>query len=86
MTLDARRLDQLVCPVTRTRLRYDAAAQELVSGGGRPRISDPPASPVMLVEEARKWSCEREAEYDLTGQWSGIYNYPALYPPNTFEA
>ena len=27
-----------------------------------------------------------EAEYDLNGQWSGIYNYPALYPPNTFEA
>ena len=27
-----------------------------------------------------------EAEYDLSGQWSGIYNYPALYPPNTFEA
>ena len=28
----------------------------------------------------------QEAEYDLSGQWSGIYNYPALYPPNTFEA
>ena len=27
-----------------------------------------------------------EAEYDLSGQWSGIYNYPAHYPPNTFEA
>jgi hypothetical protein len=27
-----------------------------------------------------------EAEYDLSGPWSGIYNYPALYPPNTFEA
>ena len=27
-----------------------------------------------------------EAEYDLSGQWSGIYNYPSLYPPNTFEA
>ena len=27
-----------------------------------------------------------EDEYDLTGEWSGIYNYPALYPPNTFEA
>jgi len=24
--------------------------------------------------------------YDLTGDWSGIYSYPALYPPNTFEA
>jgi hypothetical protein len=27
-----------------------------------------------------------EAEYDLSGQWSGIYNYPARFPPNTFEA
>ena len=23
---------------------------------------------------------------DLSGQWSGIYNYPARYPPNSFEA
>ena len=27
-----------------------------------------------------------ESEYDLTGEWSGIYNYPSLLPPNTFEA
>ena len=27
-----------------------------------------------------------EGEYDLTGEWSGIYNYPAHYPPNSFEA
>lgn len=27
-----------------------------------------------------------EGEHDLTGEWSGIYNYPALYPPNSFEA
>jgi hypothetical protein len=27
-----------------------------------------------------------EEDFDLTGQWSGIYNYPAHYPPNTFEA
>lgn len=25
-------------------------------------------------------------ETDLTGRWSGIYNYPALFPPNMFEA
>jgi len=29
---------------------------------------------------------EAAAEYDLSGQWSGIYNYPSLFPPNTFEA
>ena len=27
-----------------------------------------------------------EGEHDLTGEWSGIYNYPAHYPPNNFEA
>ena len=25
-------------------------------------------------------------ELDLTGEWSGIYNYPYHYPPNSFEA
>jgi hypothetical protein len=28
----------------------------------------------------------KEARYDLSGQWSGIYNYPARFPPNPFEA
>ena len=27
-----------------------------------------------------------ETGFDLTGDWRGIYNYPAHYPPNTFEA
>ena len=27
-----------------------------------------------------------EAEYDLSGQWSGLYNYPRRFPPNSFEA
>ena len=27
-----------------------------------------------------------EDEYDLTGEWKGIYSYPALYPPNPFDA
>lgn len=25
-------------------------------------------------------------DYDLSGRWNGIYNYPSLYPPNQFEA
>ena len=25
-------------------------------------------------------------EFDLTGEWTGIYNYPRLLPPNNFEA
>jgi hypothetical protein len=27
-----------------------------------------------------------EGGHDLTGEWRGIYNYPARYPPNAFEA
>jgi hypothetical protein len=27
-----------------------------------------------------------DADHDLSGEWSGIYNYPAHYPPNSFEA
>ena len=25
-------------------------------------------------------------EQDLSGKWSGIYNYPSLFPANSFEA
>ena len=25
-------------------------------------------------------------EYDLSGHWTGIFNYPSLFPPNSFEA
>jgi hypothetical protein len=28
----------------------------------------------------------REGDHDLTGRWTGIYNYPRLLPPNSFEA
>ena len=27
-----------------------------------------------------------EEDYDLSGQWSGIFNYPSMFPPNSFEA
>lgn len=26
------------------------------------------------------------ADFDLSGRWTGIFNYPALMPPNGFEA
>ena len=51
--IDPLLLEVLVCPVTRTPLRYDEAAQELVSeaAGLAYRIRD--GVPVMLPEEAR---------------------------------
>ena len=54
MTLDARLLELLDCPVTRTPLRYDEAAQELVSEAAGLAYPIRDGVPVMLVEEARK--------------------------------
>lgn len=44
---------KLVCPVTRTPLRYDAAAQELVSEAARLAYPVRDGTPVLLVREAR---------------------------------
>jgi uncharacterized protein YbaR (Trm112 family) len=54
MTIDPRLLDKLVCPVTRTPLRYDAATQELVSEAAGLAFPVRGDMPVMLVEEARR--------------------------------
>jgi uncharacterized protein YbaR (Trm112 family) len=50
---DPRLLEKLVCPVTRTKLRYDAEAQELVSEAAGLAYPIRGGVPVMLVEEAR---------------------------------
>lgn len=54
MTLDARLLAILVCPITRTVLEYDEAAQELVSHAAGLAYPIRDGVPVMLAEEARK--------------------------------
>ena len=54
MTIDPAVLDRLVCPLTRTRLRYDEEAQELVSEAAGLAFPVRDGTPVMLVEEARK--------------------------------
>jgi len=46
-------LDILVCPVTRTKLRYDPDAQELVSEAAGVAYPIRNGVPVMLIEEAR---------------------------------
>ncbi len=53
-TVDPRLLEVLVCPVTRGRLTYDRAAQELVSKGARLAFPIRDGVPIMLPEEARK--------------------------------
>lgn len=54
MTLDPRLLEILICPITRTPLRYDEAAGELVSEAAGLAYPIRDGVPVMLVEEARK--------------------------------
>jgi hypothetical protein len=47
-------LERLVCPATRTPLRYDAAAQELVSDEAGVAYPVRDGVPVLLIEEARR--------------------------------
>ncbi len=51
---DPRLLEILVCPVTKTTLRYDAAAQELISDATGLAFPIREGIPIMLVDEARK--------------------------------
>ena len=47
-------LEKLVCPVTRTPLRWDAEARELVSDEARLAYPVRDGVPVLLIEEARR--------------------------------
>ena len=54
MSLDQELLDILVCPVTRTKLRYDEAAQELISEAAGLAFPIRNGVPVMLPDQARR--------------------------------
>jgi uncharacterized protein YbaR (Trm112 family) len=51
---DRRMLEALVCPVTQTRLSYDAARQELISKPANLAFPIRDGIPIMLIDEARK--------------------------------
>lgn len=53
MSLDPALLAILVCPMTRTPLIYDAAADELISEAAGVAYPVRDGVPVMLIEEAR---------------------------------
>ncbi|RME18894.1 MAG: Trm112 family protein [Alphaproteobacteria bacterium] len=53
-TTDRHALEALVCPLTLTRLKYDAEAQELVSEAAGLAFPIRDGIPIMLVDEARK--------------------------------
>jgi uncharacterized protein YbaR (Trm112 family) len=51
---DPKLLEVLVCPQTRTPLRYDRERQELVSDAARLAYPVRDGVPIMLVEDARE--------------------------------
>jgi hypothetical protein len=51
---DPKLLEVLVCPQTRTPLRYDRARQELISASARLAYPVRDGVPIMLVDEARE--------------------------------
>lgn len=52
--VDPKLLEILVCPLTKSTLRYDAASQELISDKAKLAYPIRDGIPIMLVEEARK--------------------------------
>ena len=51
--VDPRLLEMLVCPLTKSLLRYDARAQELISDQARLAYPIRDGIPIMLIDEAR---------------------------------
>lgn len=51
---DRHMLEALVCPLTQTRLRFDAEMQELISDAAKLAYPIRDGIPIMLVDEARK--------------------------------
>lgn len=52
--VDPRLLEILVCPLTKTPLRYDSERQELISDAARLAYPIRNGVPIMLPDEARK--------------------------------
>lgn len=52
--IDPKLLEILVCPLTKTGLRYDAQAGELISDKAKLAYPIRDGIPIMLVDEARK--------------------------------
>lgn len=52
--LDPKLLEILVCPVTKSELRFDGKAKELISDQAKLAYPIRDGIPIMLVDEARK--------------------------------
>jgi uncharacterized protein YbaR (Trm112 family) len=53
-SLDSKLLEILVCPLTKTSLKYDKEKQELISDKAKLAYPIRDGIPVMLADEARK--------------------------------
>ena len=53
-SVDSALLEMLVCPLTKQPLRYDKAAQELISDAAKLAYPIRDGIPIMLIDEARK--------------------------------
>jgi uncharacterized protein len=53
-TIDPRLLEVLVCPLSKSSLRYDRARQELISDAAKLAYPIRNGVPIMLPEEARQ--------------------------------
>ena len=60
--IDPKLLEILVCPLTKAPLRYDRAAQELISEEAGLAYPIRDGIPIMLVDEARQLRPEETAE------------------------
>jgi len=56
--VDPKLLEVLVCPQTRTPLRYDKQRQELISDAARLAYPVRDGVPIMLIDEARELGVE----------------------------
>lgn len=61
-TVDPKLLEILVCPLTKTPLRYDAGARELISDQAGLAFPIRNGVPIMLVDEARMLDDDPVAE------------------------
>ena len=61
METDPKLLEILVCPLTKTTLRYDRERQELVSAGPRPCLSHPRRRSDHAAGEARELTEDERA-------------------------
>jgi uncharacterized protein len=56
--VDPKLLEVLVCPQTRTPLRYDKQRQELISDAARLAYPVRDGVPIMLIDEARELAAD----------------------------